>query len=58
MNYVPIAIGRRTPGLFEPALATARGYGKIDVFHGDKTRCKITDAAGELINPPRRPART
>jgi 3-methyladenine DNA glycosylase AlkD len=57
MNYAPVAIGRRGEQLFEPALAAARAYGKIDVFHGDKTRCKITDAVAELTHPPQRPMR-
>jgi 3-methyladenine DNA glycosylase AlkD len=57
MNYAPIAIGRRSEDLFEPAVATARAYGKVNVFHGDKTRCKITDAVAELTNPPQRPRR-
>jgi hypothetical protein len=57
MNYAPVAIGRRGEHLFEPALAAARAYGRIDVFHGDKTRCKITDAVVELTQPPQRPRR-
>jgi hypothetical protein len=51
MNLVPIAIGLRNPALKEAALATATAYGKVDVFHGDKTRCKIWDAVEALNNP-------
>jgi hypothetical protein len=51
MNLVPIAIGLRNPELKEAALATATAYGKVDVFHGDKTRCKIWDAVEALNNP-------
>ena len=50
MNLVPIAIGLRNPALKEAAIATATAYGKVDVFHGDKTRCKIWDAVEALNN--------
>jgi len=56
MNEVPIAIGHRAEHLHAPALATARAYGAISVFHGDKTQCTITDAVKKLADPPRRPA--
>jgi hypothetical protein len=51
MNLLPIAIGLRDTALYEPALATARAYGKIDVFHGDKTNCKIQDPVALLQDP-------
>lgn len=51
MNQLPIAIGLREPALFEPALAAAQQYGVVDVFHGDKTNCKIQDAVALLQNP-------
>jgi hypothetical protein len=51
MNLVPIAIGLRNPELKETAIAAATAYGKVDVFHGDKTRCKIWDAVEALNNP-------
>jgi hypothetical protein len=52
MNFLPIAIGLRNPELKEKAIATAKAYGKIDVFHGDKTNCKVHDAV-EMLNDPR-----
>jgi 3-methyladenine DNA glycosylase AlkD len=51
MNLVPIAIGKRNEALYGPALNAAKTYGKIDVFHGDKTNCKIWDAAEALQDP-------
>ena len=30
----------------------AEMYGKVSVFHGDKTNCKVTDPI-ELLNNPR-----
>jgi hypothetical protein len=51
MNLLPIAIGLRDTALYEPALAAARAYGKIDVFHGDKTNCKIQDPVALLQDP-------
>lgn len=57
MNFAPVAIGRRSPALYDEALAAARAYGNIDVFHGDKTNCKISDAVFELENPSKRPVR-
>jgi hypothetical protein len=51
MNLLPIAIGLREPALFQPALDTAAAYGKIDVFHGDNTNCRIEDAVVALNNP-------
>jgi len=52
MNNLPIAIGLRNPDLFKFAVATARDYGNISVFHGDKTNCKVNDAV-ELLNNPK-----
>jgi hypothetical protein len=46
MNFIPVAVGQRHPELFAPAVACARSYGKIDVFHGDNTNCKTMDAEG------------
>lgn len=51
MNMVPIAIGLRSPHLKEPALAACAAYGKIDVFHGDNTNCKVPDPIESLNNP-------
>lgn len=52
MNFIPIAIGLRDPALFQPALDTATAYGKIDVFHGDSTNCRVQNAV-ELLSDPR-----
>ncbi|MGH2549403.1 MAG: DNA alkylation repair protein, partial [Thermomicrobiales bacterium] len=51
MNFLPVAIGQRSPVLKNQAIATAKAYGKIDVFHGDKTNCKVHDAVGQLNDP-------
>jgi hypothetical protein len=51
MNLLPIAIGLRAPALFQPALDAATAYGKIDVFHGDNTNCKVADAVAMLTDP-------
>ena len=51
MNMVPISIGLRSPSLREAALRTAAGYGKVEVFHGDKTNCKIWNAVDALNDP-------
>jgi hypothetical protein len=51
MNMVPIAIGKRSDALYPHALAVASGNGKVSVFHGDKTNCKVWDAAEALQNP-------
>jgi 3-methyladenine DNA glycosylase AlkD len=51
MNMVPIAIGLRNETLKEDAVRTAMAYGKVDVFHGDKTNCKVWDAVDALNNP-------
>ena len=51
MNNLPIAIGLRSPALFEAAIAAAERYGKISVFHGDKTNCKVNDPVALLNNP-------
>jgi hypothetical protein len=51
INMVPIAIGKRNDALYPHALRVAQAYGKIAVFHGDKTNCKIWDAAEALQNP-------
>jgi 3-methyladenine DNA glycosylase AlkD len=58
MNMVPIAIGKRNAALFPKALEVARAYGKISVFHGDKTNCKITDAVESLSDPRVRTTRS
>jgi hypothetical protein len=51
MNLVPVAIGLRSPELHVAALATARAYTPISVFHGDKTNCKVNNAVDDLLNP-------
>lgn len=51
MNLVPIAIGKRNAALFPLAIETARVYGTVDVFHGDKTNCKVWDAVAALHDP-------
>ena len=51
MNLVPIAIGLRSAELKEAAIATATAYGTVDVFHGDKTNCKVQDAVQALNDP-------
>lgn len=51
MNNLPIAIGLRDPKLFDAAVGTAERYGKVSVFHGDKTNCKVNDAVALLHNP-------
>jgi 3-methyladenine DNA glycosylase AlkD len=51
MNMVPIAIGKRNENLFPLALETAEAYGKVNVFHGDKTNCKIWDPVAALHDP-------
>ncbi len=51
MNAVPVAIGRRSPDLFEPALTSSRAFSPIMVFHGEKTRCKIRNAVDDLLDP-------
>ena len=51
MNMVPVAIGLRSPELHGPALAAARAYSPITVFHGDKTRCKVRNAVDDLLDP-------
>ena len=51
MNFIPTAAGKCRPALYDAALATAMAYGKIDVFHGDKTNCKVNDAVADLQNP-------
>lgn len=51
MNMVPVAIGLRAPELHGPALAAARAYSPITVFHGDKTRCKVRNAVDDLLDP-------
>lgn len=44
MNQAVIAIGGRSDGLREAAIAAARRIGKVEVDHGD-TACKTPDAA-------------
>jgi 3-methyladenine DNA glycosylase AlkD len=51
MNMVPIAIGLRNETLKEAAIRTATAYGKVDVFHGDETDCKVWNAVEALNNP-------
>ena len=51
MNLAPIAIGLRSAELKEAAIATATAYGTVDVFHGDKTHCKVQDAVQALNEP-------
>ena len=51
MNMVPIAIGKRNEALFPLALSAARAFGAVDVFHGDKTNCKIWDPVAALQDP-------
>jgi 3-methyladenine DNA glycosylase AlkD len=51
MNMVPVAIGLRSPTLHEPALAAARAYSPVAVYHGDKTNCKVRNAVDDLLNP-------
>jgi 3-methyladenine DNA glycosylase AlkD len=51
MNNLPIAIGLRSPALFDAAIAAAKRYGTISVFHGDKTNCKVNDPVALLNNP-------
>ena len=50
MNVIPTAAGKCRPALYETALAAATAYGKIDVFHGEKTNCKVNDAVADLRN--------
>lgn len=52
MNFIPVAIGLRDSELRQPAIDATTSYGKIEVFHGDNTNCKIHDAV-ELLNDPR-----
>jgi 3-methyladenine DNA glycosylase AlkD len=51
MNMVPIAIGKRNDALYAHALRVTQAYGKVDVFHGDKTNCKIWNAVDALQDP-------
>ncbi|HYP60035.1 MAG TPA: hypothetical protein VEQ36_06360, partial [Thermomicrobiales bacterium] len=51
MNLAPIAIGLRSAELKEAAIATATAYGKVNVFHGDKTHCKVQDVVQALNDP-------
>lgn len=51
MNNLTIAIGLRDSKLFDAAIGAAQRYGKVDVFHGDKTNCKVNDAVALLNNP-------
>jgi hypothetical protein len=51
MNMVSIAVGLRSPALMEAGLATATAYGKVRVFHGDKTNRKVWDAVAALLGP-------
>ena len=51
MIVLPVAIGLRDEALYAPALATASAFGKVEVFHGDKTNCKVPDPVALLQNP-------
>jgi len=51
MNMAPIAIGKGHPKLAKRALATAKAVGAVEVFHGDRTNCKIWNAADALNDP-------
>jgi hypothetical protein len=51
MNMVPVSIGLRNERLRPLAIEAAQSYGKVDVFHGDNTNCKIWDAAAALNDP-------
>jgi len=51
MIVLPVAIGLSDKALYASALATASTFGKIDVFHGDKTNCKVPDPVALLQNP-------
>ena len=51
MIVLPVAIGLRDEALYAPALATASAFGKVEVFHGDRTNCKIPDPVALLENP-------
>jgi 3-methyladenine DNA glycosylase AlkD len=55
MNGALIAIGGRSPGLRELAIATAGRIGKVDVDHGE-TGCKTPDAAGYIRKMAKRSA--
>lgn len=44
MNMAVIALGCRSPGMKQAALAAAKRIGKVEVDHGD-TSCKTPDAA-------------
>jgi len=63
MNMVPVAIGKRDDALLPDAVATARALGQVDVFHGDKTNCKVINALDRLhdprttVKPPKLPHR-
>lgn len=51
MNIAVIAIGLRSDALKQTAIAAATAYGRVDVFHGDKTHCKVWDAVAALNDP-------
>ena len=48
MNQVPVAIGARNDRLFAAARRTAVAYGTVEVFHGDRTRCRVIDPVETL----------
>ena len=54
MNLAPIAIGLRSAELKVAAIVTAKSYGKVNVFHGDKTHCKVQDVIQALNDPKTR----
>ncbi|MGZ8566913.1 MAG: DNA alkylation repair protein [Actinomycetota bacterium] len=51
MNMAPVAIGLARPRLKRKALAAAKAYGTVHVFHGDRTRCKVWNAVDALQDP-------
>lgn len=51
MNLVPIAIGKARPALRSKALSTAKAVGTVEVVHGDRTNCKVWNAAEALQDP-------
>jgi 3-methyladenine DNA glycosylase AlkD len=56
MNWALIAIGSRSDGLAETAVAHARRVGKVHVDHGD-TSCKTPDAEAYIMKTRARAAK-
>lgn len=48
MNQVPVAIGARNDLLFDAARSAALAYGTVEVFHGDRTHCRVINAVETL----------